>query len=71
MPNKTQDFLKGQIYVMEQRLKKAQARIFRAENRQDEVSLKHLDTERERAKRLSKLIELHKSNPEEALALYK
>ena len=63
MPNKTSDFIKGQIYVMQQRLDKATRRIQRAGDVGNKV-------EEERAHRLSKLIELHKSNPEEALKLY-
>jgi len=56
-------FIKGQIKVMQRRLDKAIARVEKSEG----TNL----VEAERVKRLTKLIELHKTDPEAALDHYK
>lgn len=53
-------FLKGRIHAMKLRLDKAMRRVERADN----------PVEAERAKRLSKLIVLHETDPDEAMLLY-
>lgn len=58
------DFLAGRIYAIKARLAKAQRRLERAEEGQESP------VEQERAKRLHKVLELHVSNPEEAITLY-
>lgn len=71
---KDREFIKGQIYVMERRLAKAQRRIERYLLNEEKglgPAGKHIEVEQERAHRLSKLIALHKSDPDEALKLYK
>jgi hypothetical protein len=59
------DFLAGRIYAIKARLAKAQRRLERAPEGQESV------VEQERSKRLSKVLELHLTNPDEALSLYK
>ena len=59
-------FLDGRIYAIKARLAKAQRRLER--NPEDASPLV---VEAERSKRLSKVLELHLNNPEEAITLYK
>jgi hypothetical protein len=62
--NAQKDFIAGRIYAIRNRLALAQRRIEKApEGTTNKV-------EEERAKRLSKVLELHVSNPEEAITLY-
>lgn len=58
-----QAFIRGQIRVMEARLRKAESRIEKSEGENK--------VECERAKKLTKLLELHRKDPEAALELYK
>ena len=56
-------FLIGRIHAIKLRLAKAERRIERSGEAGN-------PTEQERAHRLSKVLELHQNNPEEALKLY-
>jgi septal ring factor EnvC (AmiA/AmiB activator) len=60
------EFLKGRIYAIKARLEKAQHRIERQESTGSAVSV----TEQEKAHRLAKVLEVHQTNPEEAILLY-